>query len=120
MTLAMYNAQTNLISALRLFFIGEETRLAVEQPAMSATCQKFAALLVELGAIDNAAELYTYKELYEYRDAALKGIAESYAALSNCLTQDRLQRLQFNGIEIDTELVRLFFYGQNLVAMPNP
>ena len=115
MTPAIYNAQTNLISALRLFFLGEETRLSVEQPDMSAICQKFAVLLIELGAIDNAENLYTYKELYEHRDSALKGIAEQYAALSNVVTQERLQSLQMQGVVLDLELVRFYLFGQEVV-----
>lgn len=120
MTAAMYAAQTSLINALRLFFQAEEWRLTGEHAQSATVCNRFAALLTELEQIDNAAELYTYKELYEYRDAAVKGVSESYAALSNVVTQNRLQSLQYNGVEIDTELIRIFLFGQNLVAMPNP
>ena len=120
MNSVIFNAQTNLIAALRLFFQSEETRLLSEHAQSAAICGLHAALLHELYLLNNVEEVYTYRELYEFRDTAVKGIMESYAALCNVITQDRLQSLQFNGVEIDTELIRIFLFGQNLVAMPNP
>ena len=120
MNSVIFNAQTNLIASLRLFFQGEETRLLSEHAQIAAICGLHAALLHELYLLNNVEEVYTYRELYEFRDTAVKGIMESYAALCNVITQDRLQSLQFNGVEIDTELIRIFLFGQNLVAMPNP
>lgn len=119
MTSTIYNAQTNLINALRLFFLAEETRLSTEHAASATVCNRFAVLLFELAALP-ATKATEYEAFFTFRDNAVKGMAEQYAALSNVMTQDRLRALQFNGVEIDTELIRIFLFGQNLVAMPNP
>ena len=118
MNSVIFNAQTNLIAALRLFFQSEETRLLSEHAQSAAICGLHAALLHELYLLNNVDEVYTYRELYEFRDTAVKGIMESYAALCNVITQDRLQSLQFNGVEIDLETVRFYLFGREFLAAP--
>lgn len=115
MTPAIYTAQTNIINALSAFFSAEATRLAAENAALALICSRFSALMVELSALTPANDAN-----YEQRDAAVKSAGETYAALSQVVVHDRLQSLQYNGIEIDTELIRIFLFGQNLIAMPNP
>lgn len=120
MNATIYAAQTATITAVRLFLLSEATRLQPESAAGAAVCQTLAAQLLELEDLDTAPEVYTYKQMYEIRDAATAGVLRQYDSLSHCLQQDRLRSLQFNGMEIDTELIRIFLFGQNLVAMPNP
>lgn len=115
MTPALYTAQTNIINALSAFFRAEATRLTSENAALAVVCTRCSALMEELSGLTPAND-----SNYEQRDAAVKSAGETYAALSQVVVHDRLQSLQYNGIEIDTELIRIFLYGQNLVAMPNP
>ncbi len=114
MTTQIYTAQTNLINALVAFLNSETTRLTPEHATLAAACSRMALLLIEYASL-TPANAGNYTE----REAAVRSVNEAYAALSNVITQERLQSLEYQGVEIDLELVRFYLFGREMVVAPN-
>ena len=114
MTQALFDAQTALITASGAFFGGEQTRLLAEFPLLATACQKIQAVCTELAALTTADDA-----TYERREQALSALSAVYQATCSQITDSRLKALEFNGVEIDTELMRIFLFGQNLLVAPN-
>lgn len=115
MTAELFAAQTALIQAAAAFYTAEQTRLTAEAAALAAVCGAAAAACDVLAALTTADDA-----TYSLREGSLAAMARQYQAALDSLLNDNLKALQYNGIEIDTELIRIFLFGQNLIAAPNP
>lgn len=115
MTPEIYAAQTALLTAFAAFCDAQAFALTTEQPALAATCSKISDLLTEMEGMTPEDDTN-----FNLRRQTLSTTSNIYANAMQATQAERLQSLQFNGIEIDTELIRIFLFGQNLVAMPNP
>ena len=114
MNAELFAAQTAVITALSAFYTAEAIRLTAEQPALATTCTALAGLCNEIETLTPADDA-----VYAMREATIRTAGESYAALSNVVTQDRLQALEYQGVEIDLELVRFYLFGREMVVAPN-
>ena len=114
MTAALFAAQTDALTGLVTFYTNEAARLVDEQAAAAAVCEHLAIVCDAAADITDATDA-----IWELRRGAIESAAASYAAVCQPTLHERLQALQFNGVEIDLELVRFYLFGREVLVSSN-
>lgn len=107
----LWNAQTEVLTAQTAQINATAARLT-DYAEAATICGALTAENSVLAALTNDREFYTL------RQAAIDSHAQVLSSLLDAARHQALIDLQYNGIELDLELVRFYLFGKAVAVAP--